>query len=1015
MPKTNCPESAIALFSEDGLHWFDAEAPDSKRPIHWEANENVTKIVIGTLEKNDGKAKFISTSVPDDLASLYPNLTHLYLWQIESLTKLPKLPAKFECLDVRGCMNVCNKLDLPETVETLVLDNCSQLPSPSRVQFIQLQELSIQNCKSLDASWITDVIGKNDKLRIIDASECSQLKRISKWPPELVDLRLNRCTALISLPNWPSKLRRLELNGSERVTKLNNFITTLDYIDLRGTRALRQLPEDRGHPRTLFLFGSGLLVPPASEHGKKPSENVAQNTLAYFADRKLTGDGEVKRSKILILGNGDAGKTCLSLALTGRDPSLAETMGSTHGIQFWDFDFKADLDGFMEDVPTHVWDFGGQEIYHNTHRLFMSKGAVFIVVWNPSQDGHTTVKSECGYEDELRPLRYWLEYIHMACPHKPRVAIVCSHHSQSIPELESRWREQVPDALKDEVQCFYIDSLQKTGQLRGDGSLEEWLQAEVGQLVLTQGTAVPSYWEIAQDMVENWVKRISTDAVFADTHNQLPIEHFKNSLLDAIETAIQQDDGKFNKLKHAVESGEFVLNDDRLRRTLNFLTNSGWIYWDESLFEGRVIIGQKWALDGIYAILDRRRTSETYSWLTKEDGRFTLSDLGALAWNDLRFGNQEQELLLSYMQKCGLCFQLRSADDSWREQDIFVSFEHLPTCKELRLLRDFDRRSRSLAYSEESLLFPKMHKQNWQNLLVHCGREFGKNATYAIDGFLTELENGSLILIECEIDDTGLSGSINIRASGNESKEQLESTCNLVSSFLGETILDTSEERTIQNSLGQAVDHEEVFVSYAWNPPANADDSGIPPGYEVPVDEIEKFLTSRSINLVHGEKRKSVRLVRDKNETNFGDSLRRFMKSGARHPHVIVVHSDKYWRSPNCIFELKCLFDELQENKGKDIVSVVIPVEHVDSNVGDVRSRNSFLDYWEKYDGEVPSRCFSTPDELKDFAKAWIRRFGEIVSDKLDLNIRWSHGKESALKALAQRLNLPEPGRGEHV
>ena len=464
-----------------------------------------------------------------------------------------------------------------------------------------------------------------------------------------------------------------------------------------------------------------------------------------------------------------------------------------------------------------------------------------------------------------------------------------------------------------------------------------------------------------------------------------------------------------------MESGEFVLNDDRLRRTLNFLTNSGWIYWDESLFEGRVIIGQKWALDGIYAILDRRRTSETYSWLTKEDGRFTLSDLGALAWNDLRFGNQEQELLLSYMQKCGLCFQLRSADDSWREQDIFVSFEHLPTCKELRLLRDFDRRSRSLAYSEESLLFPKMHKQNWQNLLVHCGREFGKNATYAIDGFLTELENGSLILIECEIDDTGLSGSINIRASGNESKEQLESTCNLVSSFLGETILDTSEERTIQNSLGQAVDHEEVFVSYAWNPPANADDSGIPPGYEVPVDEIEKFLTSRSINLVHGEKRKSVRLVRDKNETNFGDSLRRFMKSGARHPHVIVVHSDKYWRSPNCIFELKCLFDELQENKGKDIVSVVIPVEHVDSNVGDVRSRNSFLDYWEKYDGEVPSRCFSTPDELKDFAKAWIRRFGEIVSDKLDLNIRWSHGKESALKALAQRLNLPEPGRGEHV
>lgn len=1012
MTETTCSETEIALFSEDGQHWFDADAPESKRPIDWEGNEHVTKIVIGTLERDDDKPKFISAQIPDDLSRLYPNLTHLHLWQIENLTHLPALPPKLECLDVRGCEALKQAFDLPPSIESLVLDNSVQCPSPGRTHFDNLWELSIKNCKGLDSSWINDVLGQNGKLRYFDASECPQLKRVSTFPTELVDARFNGCTALDGLPNWPPHLRHLELRGAERIKNLSSFLPSMDYIDLGGMRALRQLPKDRGNPRTLFLYGSGLLVPPASEHGKASTENVAQSTAAYFADRELTGDGEVKRSKILILGNGDAGKTCLSLALTGRDPAYSKKLGSTHGIQFWDFDFKANLDGRMEDVQAHIWDFGGQEIYHSTHRLFMSKGAVFIVVWNPEQDGQTTVQTECGYEDELRPLRYWLEYIHMACPHKPRVAIVCSRHSQPTEELESLWREQVPEVLKSEVKCFYVDSLQKTGQLRGDGSLEEWLQEEVGDVVITQGTAVPSYWEVAQEMVQEWVKRLTTDAVFADSHNQLELERFRSSLSEAIQGAINSDDIKFCKLKQAVESGAFVLNDDRLRRTLNFLTNSGWIYWDAKLFQGRVIIGQKWALDGLYTILDRRQDSSTYRWLAKEDGRFTLEDLGNLAWNQLGFGAEEQKLLLSYMQQCGLCFQLRTAKESWREQDIYVSFEHLPTSKEIRLMREFDRRKK-LDSNELQMHFPKMHKQNWQNLLVHAGREFGKDATYAIDGIMTEFDNGTLVLIECDIDRTGLSGTVDIHVSGNESQKQLDSVRALVKSFLGEINSGPSEERSIQNALGKPVDHVEVFVSYAWNPPQHDGDSGIPAGYEEPVDEIEKFLMSRSVTLEHGEKRKSVRLVRDKNVNNFGDSLRNFMKNGALHPHVIVVHSDKYWRSPNCIFELKCLFDELQDNKEKDVVSVVIPVQHIRSNLGDVVSRDEFLSFWEGYSGEVPSRCFADPRELKDFAKALIRRFGQLVSDKLDLDIKWNRGAQAALKSLAQRLNLPEPGRGE--
>ncbi|MFN9040928.1 MAG: ADP-ribosylation factor-like protein, partial [Planctomyces sp.] len=131
--------------------------------------------------------------------------------------------------------------------------------------------------------------------------------------------------------------------------------------------------------------------PPSSEHGTEDGANVAEDVADYFREVELTGKGEVRRCKLLILGNGNAGKTCLAMNLAGEDyqeaKSAAEQAGrsiSTHGVQFRDLqNFRANIKGVSKPVPLHVWDFGGQEIYHNTHRLFVSKGTLFVVVWNP--------------------------------------------------------------------------------------------------------------------------------------------------------------------------------------------------------------------------------------------------------------------------------------------------------------------------------------------------------------------------------------------------------------------------------------------------------------------------------------------------------------------------------------------------------------------------------------------------------------------------------------------------------
>jgi hypothetical protein len=104
-----------------------------------------------------------------------------------------------------------------------------------------------------------------------------------------------------------------------------------DNLDFAEMGQLSALPRSAVRARTLYLYNSGVLMPPASEHGAAPDENVAIRTRAYFDDVELVGQGEVKRCKLLFLERG-AGKTALALRLMGMDPE--RTTGRTHGVQF---------------------------------------------------------------------------------------------------------------------------------------------------------------------------------------------------------------------------------------------------------------------------------------------------------------------------------------------------------------------------------------------------------------------------------------------------------------------------------------------------------------------------------------------------------------------------------------------------------------------------------------------------------------------------------------------------------
>ena len=39
-----------------------------------------------------------------------------------------------------------------------------------------------------------------------------------------------------------------------------------------------------------------------------------------------------------------------------------------------------------EEARLHLWDFGGQDLYHGTHALFMRTRSLFVLVWTPQTE-----------------------------------------------------------------------------------------------------------------------------------------------------------------------------------------------------------------------------------------------------------------------------------------------------------------------------------------------------------------------------------------------------------------------------------------------------------------------------------------------------------------------------------------------------------------------------------------------------------------------------------------------------
>ncbi len=117
-----------------------------------------------------------------------------------------------------------------------------------------------------------------------------------------------------------------------------------------------------------------------------PVEIVQQGNAAileYFRQKDKAGVTPLLEAKLILLGDGRAGKTSLANRLLGKP--LPKEANRTQGVDIiiGEYEFEVTEGRFK----LHIWDFAGQDKYKPLHQFFYTEGAVYVLVADSGNAG----------------------------------------------------------------------------------------------------------------------------------------------------------------------------------------------------------------------------------------------------------------------------------------------------------------------------------------------------------------------------------------------------------------------------------------------------------------------------------------------------------------------------------------------------------------------------------------------------------------------------------------------------
>lgn len=276
-----------------------------------------------------------------------------------------------------SCFNN-NITDFAPIVElhNLQLLYCSQnnvADLPPFTGLINLQQLDCSNNQIADLSPVADLI--NLQKFYCDSNQITDLAPIAG----LINLQLLDCSnnQIADLSPIAGLIKMQELYCSDNM--IDDLAPIAGLINLLRLYCSDNLIDDLAP--ILLLVKNGLNPQISSNPLIHPPIEIAEQgkaaILRYFEDLKTQGEEIVYEAKMLILGDAGAGKTSLARKIEDPDAEMPEeTADSTPGIAVR----PLLLTERQPDFTMHLWDFGGQEVYHSTHQFFLSKRSLYVLL-----------------------------------------------------------------------------------------------------------------------------------------------------------------------------------------------------------------------------------------------------------------------------------------------------------------------------------------------------------------------------------------------------------------------------------------------------------------------------------------------------------------------------------------------------------------------------------------------------------------------------------------------------------
>ncbi|MEO0818725.1 MAG: COR domain-containing protein, partial [Pseudomonadota bacterium] len=648
---------------------------------------------------------------------------------------------------------------------------------------------------------------------------------------------------------------------------------------------------------------------------------------AYLDDLATAGAEARPRVKMIILGNGEVGKTQLRRRLQGEE--FNPVWDSTHGIEA--HSAHMDHPDYPKGVLINAWDFGGQDIYHGAHALFMRSNAVVVLCWHPDfEAGVEATSGELGIE--RKPLTYWLDFIaHTAGRDVPLILV------------RTRGRDR------------------KAGEMLPDGASERLAQfAHAREAVIDTGEP-PQNLDQFREQLRDAIGHL--DAQFGAVHIGQSRMELAMGLAAMRESDQHYTDPAHKRFRTLTQERYAQYCETRLapvsspKHALDFLHHAGDVFYQEGLFDDRIVLDHNWALGAVYAVFNR--SEKLVNELRRRGGRFTRDFLALALWDRAGHSEADQSLFLSMMVQCGIAFRAsgKRSDDADAE---YIAPALLPKLGETQT--QFKDRWEDASPSAQTLArYGRIHAGFVHRLIAKYGELTEGQAIYWDTGVLifdeetqargrvdVDVEAGTVTLRT----QPGLSGrgdTARLIKRLSEVRERVDRHFNLSPEIEGAVeVLEDQEQSPDSARLVAGFEpapRPRFAISYA-HPDRDAGETEI---YEK-IEALKPLIEERGWEFIY-----------DQRDLPAGTDLPGFMKTISAADRVLTVFSPKYFRSRFCTSELIGAWDWSREDP-RVFQSSVIAIGHPEIVLDDTGFWTNTHQHWATLAEELIQQVASTAD-----------------------------------------------------